>query len=423
MLVREAASALVDDRRTQTVRLGHLDQACEALAMMLRDPPRTAADWVVRVGQLAGQADALVDIARTLTAERGDGEDSDVLVWAQATRATIASHGRDLERLMPWASHLEAVVADLPQASRGGRDREQGSLFFVVPHWPRWPTSARVRSASSRPCSTAARAPGPPVGIGSRKSTSSSGSWKAPPWRLERSSSDSPLSPASRSSSSMRWSLASSSTPARKIFSIGYRVTEGSLDPSAYDLLASEARLASFIAIANGGAPTSHWFHLGRPMTPVGLGAALVSWSGSMFEYLMPALVMQAPPGSLLQRTYRLVVQRQIGYGTEHGIPWGISESAYNVRDLDLTYQYSNFGVPGLGLERGLSEDLVVAPYATALAAMVDPGAAARNFTRLIAVGGGDSTASTRRWTTRRPGSRRGRPWRSFAPTWRTIRA
>ena len=176
--------------------------------------------------------------------------------------------------------------------------------------------------------------------------------------------------------------------PARKIFSIGYRVTEGSLDPSAYDLLASEARLASFIAIANGGAPTSHWFHLGRPMTPVGLGAALVSWSGSMFEYLMPALVMQAPPGSLLQQTYRLVVQRQIGYGAEHGIPWGISESAYNVRDLDLTYQYSNFGVPGLGLERGLSEDLVVAPYATALAAMVDPGAAARNFTRLIAVGG-----------------------------------
>jgi cyclic beta-1,2-glucan synthetase len=107
-----------------------------------------------------------------------------------------------------------------------------------------------------------------------------------------------------------------------------------------------------------------------------------------MFEYLMPALVMQAPPGSLLQRTYRLVVQRQIGYGAEHGIPWGISESAYNVRDLDLTYQYSNFGVPGLGLERGLSEDLVVAPYATALAAMIDPGAAARNFTRLIAVGG-----------------------------------
>jgi cyclic beta-1,2-glucan synthetase len=161
----------------------------------------------------------------------------------------------------------------------------------------------------------------------------------------------------------------------------------GGLDPSAYDLLASEARLASFIAIANGGAPTSHWFHLGRPMTPVGLGAALVSWSGSMFEYLMPALVMRSPSGSLLQQTYRLVVRRQMSYGAEHGVPWGVSESAYNVRDLDLTFQYSNFGVPGLGLERGLSENLVVAPYASALAAMVAPAAAARNLSRLVEVG------------------------------------
>ncbi|PYM57202.1 MAG: hypothetical protein DMD79_20530, partial [Candidatus Rokuibacteriota bacterium] len=175
--------------------------------------------------------------------------------------------------------------------------------------------------------------------------------------------------------------------PARKIFSIGYRVTDGSLDSSAYDLLASEARLASFIAIAKGDVPVSHWFHLGRPMTPVALGSALVSWSGSMFEYLMPALVMRSPSGSLLQQTYRLVVQRQMSYGAERGVPWGISESAYNERDLDLTYQYSNFGVPGLGLQRGLSEDLVIAPYASALAAMIDPVAAARNLSRLVEVG------------------------------------
>ena len=123
-------------------------------------------------------------------------------------------------------------------------------------------------------------------------------------------------------------------------------------------------------------------------MTPVGLGSALVSWSGSMFEYLMPALVMRLPVGQPARAdTCRLVVQRQMSYGAEHGVPWGVSESAYNVRDLDLTYQYSNFGVPGLGLERGLGEDLVVAPYATALAAMIDPVAAARNFSRLVAVG------------------------------------
>ena len=175
--------------------------------------------------------------------------------------------------------------------------------------------------------------------------------------------------------------------PDRKLLSIGYRVAEGSLDPSCYDLLASEARLASFVAIAKGDAPTRHWFRLGRAVTPIENGAALISWSGSMFEYLMPSLVMRAPAGSLLEQTSRLVVHRQVAYGAALGMPWGISESAYNVRDLELTYQYSNFGVPGLGLKRGLSENAVVAPYATALATMVDPGAAARNFARLAAVG------------------------------------
>ncbi len=168
--------------------------------------------------------------------------------------------------------------------------------------------------------------------------------------------------------------------PTRKLLSIGYRVTEGTLDPSCYDLLASEARLASFIAIAKGDVPARHWFHLGRAVTPIAYGAALISWSGSMFEYLMPSLVMRAPAGSLLEQTSRLIVRRQIAYGASLGLPWGISESAYNIRDLELTYQYSNFGVPGLGLKRGLGESAVVAPYATALASMVDPAAAARNF-------------------------------------------
>ena len=169
--------------------------------------------------------------------------------------------------------------------------------------------------------------------------------------------------------------------PDRKLLSIGYRVAEGTLDPSCYDLLASEARLASFIAIAKGDVPARHWFHLGRPVTPIGNGAALISWSGSMFEYLMPSLVMRAPQGSLLEQTSRLIVRRQIAYGASLGLPWGVSESAYNIRDLELTYQYSNFGVPGLGLKRGLGESAVVAPYATALASMVDPAAAAHNFT------------------------------------------
>ncbi len=172
----------------------------------------------------------------------------------------------------------------------------------------------------------------------------------------------------------------------RKLLSIGYLVAEGNLDPSCYDLLASEARLASFVAIANGDLPARHWFRMGRAVTPIHCGAALISWSGSMFEYLMPSLVMRAPTGSLLEQTSRLIVWRQRTYGNELGIPWGISESAYNARDLEFTYQYSSFGVPGLGLKRGLAESRVIAPYATALAAMIDPHAAVLNFTRLAAI-------------------------------------
>jgi cyclic beta-1,2-glucan synthetase len=175
--------------------------------------------------------------------------------------------------------------------------------------------------------------------------------------------------------------------PMRKLFAIGYRIADGALDPGRYDLLASEARLASFVAIGKGDVPVSHWFRLGRALTPVEQDSVLVSWSGSMFEYLMPELVMRTPAGSLLEQTARLVVGRQITYGEERGVPWGVSESAYNVRDVEMTYQYSNFGVPGLGLRRGLSEDVVVAPYATALAAMIRPTAATRNFERLTGAG------------------------------------
>jgi cyclic beta-1,2-glucan synthetase len=175
--------------------------------------------------------------------------------------------------------------------------------------------------------------------------------------------------------------------PERKLLSIGYRVPDNALDESCYDLLASEARLASFFAIAKNDVPANHWFRLGRAVTPIGRGAALLSWSGSMFEYLMPSLVMRAPAGSLIEQTTRLIVRRQMSYAASLDIPWGISESAYGARDLELTYQYSNFGVPGLGLKRGLSENLVIAPYATGLAAMVDPTAAMRNYARLEEVG------------------------------------
>ena len=211
--------------------------------------------------------------------------------------------------------------------------------------------------------------------------------------------------------------------PTRKLFSIGFRVLDGALDASYYDLLASEARLTSFLAIAKGDVPPDHWFRLGRALTPVGRGSALVSWSGSMFEYLMPALVMRRTgqqPAGPDQSTRRRPPDQ---YAAELGVPWGISESGFNARDLDQTYQYSSFGVPGLGLKRGLSEDVVIAPYATALAAMIDPEAAVRNFARLSerrrAAAG---TASARRSTTPPGGCPRARRSRSSRATWPTTR-
>ncbi len=173
----------------------------------------------------------------------------------------------------------------------------------------------------------------------------------------------------------------------RKLLSIGYRVAEHQLDEACYDLLASEARLTSLFAIAKGDVPTEHWFRLGRPITEIGFRGALVSWSGSMFEYLMPPLVMKEPQGGILNQTSRLIVRKQRSYGRAKRIPWGISESAYNGRDREMTYQYTNFGVPGLGLKRGLGQNLVVAPYATILAAQFDPGAAVANLLRLKAIG------------------------------------
>jgi cellobiose phosphorylase len=169
----------------------------------------------------------------------------------------------------------------------------------------------------------------------------------------------------------------------RKLFAIGYSVDSATLDNSYYDLLASEARLASYVAIAKDDVPVEHWFRLGRSLTASSRATALVSWSGSMFEYLMPLLVMRSFPYTLLDQTYRGAVRRHIEYAAERSVPWGISESAYNVRDRHMTYQYRAFGVPDLALKRGLGKELVIAPYATALALLVEPHEAIRNLGHL----------------------------------------
>ncbi|TBU74010.1 GH36-type glycosyl hydrolase domain-containing protein [Phytopseudomonas daroniae] len=175
--------------------------------------------------------------------------------------------------------------------------------------------------------------------------------------------------------------------PQRELLAIGYNADEQRLDSAYYDLLASEARLTNFVVIAQGQLPQEGWFTLGRLLTSNGGVPVLLSWTGSMFEYLMPMLVMPSYAGTLLDQTCRAAVARQIEYGQQLGLPWGVSESGYNTLDAQLNYQYRAFGVPGLGLKRGLGEDVVMAPYASVLALMVAPEAACKNLQRLAGMG------------------------------------
>jgi len=388
LLLREAAPAIADDRRAQTVTVKQLDEALDALTAALSPIPETPGDWIVRLTELEVRAVTVADIASTLAAERGDNTDTELLVWAEAVRSAIAGHLRDMDMALPWvrvifgtappnrglppeqslvAEAIARLFVSLPSLAET-QDRCETSITEL--------TTLRERLLTEDPTHEALEQIDAII-------ESLAGSAAASRALVRRLSAIVELT--KRMFDAMEFGFLFDTS--RKLFSIGYRVSDNSLDPSCYDLLASEARLTSFIAIAKGDVPSSHWFHLGRPLTPVDRGSALVSWSGSMFEYLMPALVMRSPWGSLLAQTYYLIVRRQRRYGIERGVPWGVSESAYNVRDLQLTYQYTNFGVPGLGLKRGLSEDVVIAPYATALAAMIDANAAVQNFARLEAVG------------------------------------
>ncbi len=350
-LTRESLGELGADRRSHTVTPRQLEEALDSMGPSIQSNPQSVQELAAWLEKLAADSSSIADIARTLTLERTDPAAADVLAWAEALQACIRSHQRDLELLRPWAS-------------RAASDNTSDAM-------PRLCDLADLYDDMALRDST----------LDQVALAHASDAAKALERRLTELAAT-----AGKMLDEMKFGFLLD--PARQLLSIGYRVSDGSLDPNCYDLLASEARLASFVAIAKGEVPARHWFRLGRQMTPVDRGSALISWSGSMFEYLMPSLVMRAPSGSLLEQTNRLVVRRQMKYGAELGMPWGISESAYNARDLELTYQYSNFGVPGLGLKRGLSENAVIAPYATALAAMVDPEAAATNFSALLKAGG-----------------------------------
>ena len=389
-LLREAVARIADTKRTHSVTRKQLTNAIDSVAAMCVSVPADAADWTVRLVQLRERVQIVADIAQTLEQELGESSNSEFRFWAEAARVCVESHIQDARILLPWLRLDPAEIMALAENPSGPAPE----WLAVEPFFRRLPALAdapeRFEAAIRELTALNASLTRDPVGNGDVLARVA-----ALVQAMQDSISDASLlvrrlngiaQTAGKLFDAMDFSFLFDHS--RKLFSIGYRGTDGCLDSSYYDLLASEARLTSFIAIAKGDVPSSHWFRLGRALTPVGRGSALISWSGSMFEYLMPDLVMRSPADSLLSQTYEQIVVRQIEYGKERGVPWGISESAYNARDLDFTYQYSSFGVPGLGLKRGLSEDLVIAPYATALASMIRPSAAVENFERLAQAGG-----------------------------------
>jgi cyclic beta-1,2-glucan synthetase len=352
--------------RPQAVRPLDLSRAIDEFAAQLSARPTTPLDIVRRLDDLGSLAGAIVDLAKAPSSDPV----GDVGIWADALRATLQTHRRDLDALMPWVCLLAAdpsLQAACPELT----------ALTCVPSLADLPSLCERARQGLAADSTVASSSSAKLLVALKQGEAAA---RALLTRLTAQ-----VDSCKTMFTAMDFSFLFDER--RQLLSIGSREEDGSLDANDYDLLASEARLASFVAIAKGDVPARHWFRLGRTLTPIEGGAGLISWSGSMFEYLMPSLVMRAPAGSLLEQTNRLVVRRQIEYGGELGIPWGMSESQYNARDLEQTYQYSSFGIPDLGYKRALGESTVIAPYATGLAVMIDPAAAAQNYKRLVELG------------------------------------
>jgi cyclic beta-1,2-glucan synthetase len=363
-LLREASSPQSGETGPSPAQ-DRLEKALDAFATVLDSTVSNPLQVAKQLPDLALKAAAIMTYSRVRALERGGAAGAEVTLCTDSLRAGVRENRRNLDLLMPWAGLLP------PDLHVG---MHQGELLNRMPTLAGLPEHCEAIAGLMRQGATADL---------------------APLFKALAASSD-----AARSMTDRLFVLADQAKvlfdemqfgflydPSRQLLSIGYSEADGGLDPSFYDLLASEARLTSFIAIAKSDLPAKHWFRMGRTLTPIDGSSGLISWSGSMFEYLMPSLVMRAPETSLLAQTNRLVVWRQKQHGDELGVPWGMSESEYNLRDIEATYQYSSFGVPDLGFKRGLADSTVIAPYASGLAAMIDPASAVLNCDRMARVG------------------------------------
>ncbi|HEY3495557.1 MAG TPA: glucoamylase family protein, partial [Polyangiaceae bacterium] len=372
-----AASRSVDEAPKHPDELERILRCLEAATRIAGDDPRKGLDWLAKSAELIAGARLSSSNARASNevAHWLERAESCARAWIKAS-ASWAPHWEFLEQApdalaqAPLAEQWQRLVSEIDRANAPALlvenfERLEAALLAVdhelvkaeIPHGDRIRSAGylielranlrRAREASRELVAALER-------IGQRAVTLADG---------------------------MNFRFLFDET--RELFVTGYNVGNARLDPSYYDLIASEARLASLVAIAKGDAPQEHWFRLGRPRARSRSRFSLLSWSGSMFEYLMPLLVTKSNPNTLLTEACESAVQRQREYGRQKRVPWGISESAFNVMDLEMTYQYRAFGAPGLGLKPGLGEDLVVAPYATALASLVDPARAVQNLRAL----------------------------------------
>jgi cyclic beta-1,2-glucan synthetase len=352
--LEQSLAGIVSSRKTAPARA--LTRELAALHAALATEPATLNTWKTLLATLEEQIGAIRPHLQQLGSSPAESTFADdARHWIERAAEAIAERAADLDQLAPFASAVEGGAASV-------RGPEGVPSLGALVRWCE-------RACAELPASEQTEALRADIARAQAHAQE----------LIERATRLSDLADDFVEETEFGFLF----NPARQLFAIGYSVTDSRLDSSYYDTLASEARLASFVAIATGQVPHDHWFKLGRALTPTGSARALLSWSASMFEYLMPLLVMRGYPDTLLSETYRAVVERQEEYGRQRGVPWGISESAYYAQDLQGNYQYRAFGVPGLGLKRGLGDDLVVAPYASMLAAPIVPVNVVRNLERL----------------------------------------
>ena len=339
-------------------------------------PDKLASCLAALAGEDYREIDATIREAFEAFGETRTEDLREVNIWLERVHHHVAGIRRNLEHVRPWQSLIETAPADCAMVAR--------QLADMLP-------AAASLEDTGRECEAAramlALLP-PATGEGERQWLRDIDSALKRGALAQKELLDGLLDVAARAREmAFAMDYRFLFDPETRLFHIGYNVSASRIDPHHYDLLASEARLASFFAIAKGDVPAGHWFFLGRPMTPSSVGPALMSWNGSMFEYLMPPLLMRSDPGTMLGQSERAAVELQRSHARTLNIPWGVSESGFASRDAEFRYRYRAFGTPGLGLRRGLSHDLVVAPYASALALSVNPRLAVKNLRELKRLG------------------------------------